>query len=132
MKVTDKQLYMEPKLKEKLDLMIARTTGKSEQDNVFLIDGDEGTGKTTISKNISNYLKAKVISLNELAISENLVERYDTKRETSVINNTKIIMGDKIIELSKSFMETATATIPYHRIFKIIYKNKIIFERKKH
>lgn len=48
------------------------------------------------------------------------------------VNNTKIIMGDKIIALSKSFMITATATIPYHRIFKIIYKDKIIFKRKKY
>jgi uncharacterized protein (UPF0248 family) len=46
-------------------------------------------------------------------------------------NNTKIISGDKIVKLSKTFMETKSATIPYHRIFKIYYKDKIIFERNK-
>ena len=40
---------------------------------------------------MSNYIKAKVISLNELAISENLIEKYDAKRETSVVNNKKLI-----------------------------------------
>ena len=68
---------------------------------ILIVSGTPGTGKTTISKNISNYLKAKVISLNELAISENLVERYDTKRETSVINNTKIISF--LIELIEDY-----------------------------
>ncbi|MHA2290370.1 MAG: adenylate kinase family protein [Promethearchaeota archaeon] len=58
---------------------------------ILIVSGTPGTGKTTISNNISNYLKAKVISLNELAISENLIENYDTKRETSVINNKKVI-----------------------------------------
>jgi uncharacterized protein (UPF0248 family) len=44
-------------------------------------------------------------------------------------NDTKIISGRDIIKLEKSFMKTTTAMIPYHRIFKIIYKEKIIFKR---
>ena len=44
-------------------------------------------------------------------------------------NDTKIISGKEIIKLEKSFMQTTTAMIPYHRIFKIIYEEKIIFER---
>ncbi|MGF3554345.1 MAG: DUF504 domain-containing protein [Thermoplasmatota archaeon] len=43
--------------------------------------------------------------------------------------DTKIIFGKDIIKLEKSFFETREAMIPYHRIFKIIYDNKIIFER---
>ena len=58
---------------------------------ILIISGNPGTGKTTVSKHLLNNLKAKVISLNELAISENLIEKYDTKRETSVIDNKKII-----------------------------------------
>ena len=45
-------------------------------------------------------------------------------------NDTKIITGKDILNLEKSFMQTTTAMIPYHRIFKIIYEEKAIFERK--
>ena len=46
------------------------------------------------------------------------------------INDTKIISGKEIIKLEKSFMKTNNAMIPYHRIFKIIYENEIIFKRE--
>ncbi len=68
---------------------------------ILIVSGTPGTGKTTVSKNLLNYFEAKVISLNELAISENLIEKYDTKRETSVIDNKKII--DFLIELIKEY-----------------------------
>jgi len=44
-------------------------------------------------------------------------------------NDTKSITGNNVLNLEKSFMQTTSAMIPYHRIFKIIYKNKVIFER---
>ena len=44
-------------------------------------------------------------------------------------NNTKIISGNEILSIDRSFIETTTAMIPYHRIFKIIYKREIIFKR---
>ena len=44
-------------------------------------------------------------------------------------NDTKIISGKDIIKLEKSFMNTTTAMIPYHRILRIIYEGKIIFKR---
>ncbi len=44
-------------------------------------------------------------------------------------NDTKIISGKDIVALEKSFMRTTEAMIPYHRIFKIVYDQKIIFER---
>jgi uncharacterized protein (UPF0248 family) len=46
-------------------------------------------------------------------------------------NNTRIIWGKDIIELEKSFMKTTDAMIPYHRIYKILYDDQIIFERIK-
>ncbi len=45
-------------------------------------------------------------------------------------NDTKIISGSDIVGLEGSFMQTITAMIPYHRIFRIVYKGKVIFERK--
>ena len=44
-------------------------------------------------------------------------------------NDTKIISGKDIVSLDRSFMQTTSASIPYHRIFKIIYRNNIIFNR---
>jgi len=47
-------------------------------------------------------------------------------------NDTKIISGQEIIDIGKSFMETNYAMIPFHRIEKIRYKDEIVFEKKKH
>jgi len=44
-------------------------------------------------------------------------------------NDTKIISGREVLKLDRSFMQTTTAMIPYHRIFKILYEEKVIFER---
>jgi uncharacterized protein (UPF0248 family) len=46
-------------------------------------------------------------------------------------NDTKIISGSEITDLGSSFFGTEEATIPYHRIFKIIYQDEVIFERRK-
>ena len=47
-------------------------------------------------------------------------------------NDTKIISGDEICALERSFMVLDEASIPFHRIFKIIYDDRVIFERKRH
>ena len=57
--VTDQNYYMEPKLKEKLDMMVKRCTGKSKQDNLLIFDGDEGHGKTTLSIQVAYYVAEK-------------------------------------------------------------------------
>jgi uncharacterized protein (UPF0248 family) len=46
-------------------------------------------------------------------------------------NNTKVIYGEDIKLIGKSFIETYSASIPYHRILKIKYKEKTIFNRSK-
>lgn len=53
--VTDKNYYLNPRLKQKLDLMIDRSTGKNEDDNVIILDGDEGQGKSTLAVQICYY-----------------------------------------------------------------------------
>jgi len=68
---------------------------------ILIVSGTPGTGKTTVSKNLLNYLKAKIISLNELAISEKLIINYDTERETSVINEKKLV--SYVIKLIKYY-----------------------------
>jgi uncharacterized protein (UPF0248 family) len=46
-------------------------------------------------------------------------------------DDTKIISGRDIIKIEKSFIHTSSAVIPFHRIFKIMYRGRIIFERDK-
>jgi len=55
-RVTDKQFYMEPRLKEKLDLCIDRCSGKKKLDNLWVIDGDEGFGKSTFAIQCAYYV----------------------------------------------------------------------------
>ena len=69
--------------------------------------------------------------LNELKWKGNLgledVEIWYVHRGAP--DDKKIIPGNSVVNLEKSFMQTTSAMIPYHRIFKIIYKEKVIFER---
>jgi len=44
-------------------------------------------------------------------------------------HNMKMISGDEIMRIGRSFLETTTATIPYHRIIKILYGAEIVFNR---
>lgn len=71
------------------------------------------------------------IILNKLKWNEkqNLDEAEIWYIHRGAPNDTMIISGKKIEKLEKSFMKTTSAMIPYHRIFKIIYKGDIIFER---
>jgi len=46
-------------------------------------------------------------------------------------NDTMIISGKNIVSLHHSFMELKDgAMIPYHRILKIFYDGKLVWERK--
>ena len=58
MKVTDKQFYMESKLIDKLNLMCDKMT-KVTDDNLVLIDGDEGAGKSTLASEVCYYVADK-------------------------------------------------------------------------
>jgi uncharacterized protein len=46
-------------------------------------------------------------------------------------NDINVISGEDIISIDKTFIETMDAMIPHHRIFKITYKGKTVFDRKK-
>jgi uncharacterized protein (UPF0248 family) len=41
-----------------------------------------------------------------------------------------IVTGDELTELGKSFFSTAQATIPFYKIFRIIYEGEVIFDRE--
>ncbi len=58
--ITDKKYYLDNALKEKLDLMCDRTSGKRKFDNVVLIDGNEGYGKTNMAVGCAYYVAYKL------------------------------------------------------------------------
>ena len=58
---------------------------------IIAISGTPGSGKTSVSKKLSEIANAKFISLNELAVSEQLTLKYDKKRNTHVVDFKKLI-----------------------------------------
>ncbi|TFG00490.1 MAG: AAA family ATPase [Promethearchaeota archaeon] len=67
---------------------------------IIIISGTPGCGKTSVSKKISEKIKAEIISLNELTVSENFTLKYDKKRETHVVDLSKLIpYVENLIEL---------------------------------
>lgn len=57
---------------------------------IIVLSGTPGTGKTTVSKKISEIIDAEIISLNELVISKKLTLGYDKKRETYIVDFEKL------------------------------------------
>jgi uncharacterized protein (UPF0248 family) len=45
--------------------------------------------------------------------------------------NTKIITGAEVLSIDKTFLRTIDAMIPHHRIFKISYHQKTLFDRER-
>ncbi len=43
----------------------------------------------------------------------------------------KIIKGDEILDLGRSFIKLEEGQIPYHRIFQIICDGEVIFSRER-
>ena len=76
-------------------------------------------------------MKNPRIILNELKWREgyNLEKAEIWYIHRGAPNDTMIISGKDILNLEKSFMKTTSAMIPYHRIYRIIYDGKTIFER---
>ena len=58
---------------------------------IVIISGTPGTGKTSVSKKISELYNVKFISLNKLAISNAFNFPYDNKRDTIIIDDEKFI-----------------------------------------
>ncbi len=67
--------------------------------------------------------------LNEIKWTKDLEKAEIWYVHRGAPNNTKILYGKDIVTIGKSFIDTSTASIPYHRIFKIVYEEKIVFER---
>ena len=86
MKVTDKDYYLDDNLKENLDFCIKRQ--KKNFDHVFIIDGNEGYGKSSFSLAVGNYLAystGKPFSLDNVFFDVDKMMEFAVKTEEQVI-----------------------------------------------
>ena len=44
-------------------------------------------------------------------------------------DDVKVIGGDEIAELGRRYFSTATTTIPYYKVVRIVYEGETLFER---
>jgi len=79
-------------LKDKLDLMVNRMTGKKKFDNLVLIDGDEGYGKSNLEAYIGAYVSSKTGRALTLA---NVFFDLDRLLEFAMHTEEQIILWDE-------------------------------------
>ena len=53
---------------------------------IIIISGTPGTGKSSVAYELSKFINAKMISLNELAISNDFSFEYDNDRKTYIVD----------------------------------------------
>lgn len=58
---------------------------------VILVSGIPGTGKTTISKRLSEYLDLEYLDVNKVIEDDNLTEGYDKEKDCRIINEDKLV-----------------------------------------
>ena len=90
--VTDKKYYMDNALCGKLDLMCDRTSGKKKFDNVVLIDGNEGYGKTNMAVGCAYYVAYKLKRKYDVS---NVFFDLDSMIEYALNTEKKIIHWDE-------------------------------------
>lgn len=87
MLVTDKQYYMENFLVERLDLMCDRVT-KYNFDNLILIDGNEGYGKTNLGAGVCYYVSQKTgrpFGIDNIFFDADSLLKFATSTEKQII-----------------------------------------------
>lgn len=67
---------------------------------IVIISGTPGTGKTSVSKAITEKLKAKLISLNDLVLQK-FTTKYDSKRDTFIFDEE--VVKKHIVNLIRSY-----------------------------
>lgn len=100
MKYTDKEYYINEKLREKLDLMIERVV-EHKFDNLIIIDGKEGYGKSNLASGIAYYIAYKSkreFSINNVFFSIDEMIDFAIKTEKQVIWWDEAALGGLALE----------------------------------
>jgi len=92
MRYTDKKYYMDGRMVKILDLCCDRSSGKRKMDNLILVDGDEGYGKTNVALGCCYYVAWKLKRPFGMA---NVF--FDVKKLTEFAKNTtdQVILWDE-------------------------------------
>ena len=53
---------------------------------IIIISGTPGCGKTSVANELSKLIDAKIMSLNELAVSDDFSFEYDNERKTHIVD----------------------------------------------
>ena len=69
------------------------------------------------------------ILLNEIKWTKDFSRVEIWYRHRGAPNDTMVITGSEIISIDRSFLETTSASIPFHRILKIRYDGEVLFDR---
>jgi uncharacterized protein (UPF0248 family) len=67
--------------------------------------------------------------LNKIKWTKNLEKAEIWYLHRGAPEDMKKITGKEILHIGKSFLQTRTASIPFHRILKIVYEDTIMFKR---
>ncbi|MBI2670707.1 adenylate kinase family protein [Candidatus Woesearchaeota archaeon] len=67
---------------------------------IIIVTGTPGTGKTKIAKLIAKKFKCKYIDLYKIIKKYKLIEGYDKKRKTKIVDEKKL--AKKVIEVIKN------------------------------
>jgi len=73
--------------------------GNLKERRVIIVTGTPGVGKSAVSKALSRELKAEYINLTDFAKRRGLIEAYDDKRKTFVVDE------ERVSKHLKEFME---------------------------
>ena len=90
MKVTDKDIYMDGYLVKSLNFAIERI--KKKHDLLLIIDGVEGSGKSTIGKTVGYYISCK---LGEELSADNIFFDIDKMFKFATTTKKQVIIWDE-------------------------------------
>src|SRR6056297_1151653 len=107
--VTDKKYYLDGWLKTILDFSIIRQ--KHKGDNLFIIDGDEGSGKTTFSWGIGKYLAWK--TGKEFSVQNNIFFDIKELMKKATTSTQEVLIWDEaaLEGLSKDHMRSVQTNL---------------------
>ena len=109
--VTDLDLYLDPVLKQKMDLMIKRSTGKKHMDNLIVIDGDEGIGKSTLAVFLAYYYSdqtGRPFSVDNIFFDINKLIKFAQTTEDQIIIWDEAALGGLSTEHAKTHQVNLT------------------------
>jgi hypothetical protein len=67
--------------------------------------------------------------LNEVRWTRDFSKVEVWYRHRGAPNDTMVVSGGEIVGVGRSFVETASAMIPFHRILKVCYEGEVLFDR---